>query len=639
MQFVNPNILYALFALLIPILVHLFQLRRFEKTKFTNVKFLKELLVQTRKSSQIKKWLILTCRMLAFTTLIFAFTQPYFANKDQLKKKKETVIYLDNSLSMQAKGARGELLRANVQQLLDNFPKDQRITLFTNNKTYRNTTLNDLREILISLEYSPNQISYKALSLKSNQLFKDDNTIKELICISDFQSISDIDTAFFNNGISTTLIQTKPTHSKNISIDTAYFNEGNLSDTRLHLVIKNQNTALELIPVSLYANDSLINKVAVPLNKTLNPIAIDINQKDRQKLKLVINDGFLHFDNTLFLSQNKPKKLNVLAIGTTDKNKFLKRIFTTDEFNFTHQEAQQIDYGQFNKQQLILLNEIDQLSTALIQNIKSFSDNGGIVVLIPSNTLNITKYNSLISVFGNKNNTETRLTKINTTHPIYKGVFEKEVNNFQYPKVNSYYPLNAVESVLLELENRLPFLAKKGNYYIFSATLNSENSNFKQSPIIVPTLYNIAKSSYKTNQLYYAVGTNNTIDLELDLNKDEVITLIQGNHKFIPLQQIKHDKVTLTTNDQPIIHGWYEVDYPNKSENQHLAYNYNVKESDLNYHAIGLLNNSHINSSDSVENSITTIISANEVHALWKWFIIFALLFLLIETLILKFYK
>ena len=83
--------------------------------------------------------------MLAFTALIFAFAQPYFASKDQLKKEKETIIYLDNSLSMQAKGTRGELLRVNIQQLLDNFPKDQRITLFTNNKTFRNTTPNDLR--------------------------------------------------------------------------------------------------------------------------------------------------------------------------------------------------------------------------------------------------------------------------------------------------------------------------------------------------------------------------------------------------------------------------------------------------------------------------------------------------------------
>ena len=39
MQFKNPEILYALFLLLIPIIVHLFQLRKFQKVTFTNVAF------------------------------------------------------------------------------------------------------------------------------------------------------------------------------------------------------------------------------------------------------------------------------------------------------------------------------------------------------------------------------------------------------------------------------------------------------------------------------------------------------------------------------------------------------------------------------------------------------------------------
>ena len=38
-QFNNPNILYALIALIIPLLVHLFQLRKFKKTEFGEFKF------------------------------------------------------------------------------------------------------------------------------------------------------------------------------------------------------------------------------------------------------------------------------------------------------------------------------------------------------------------------------------------------------------------------------------------------------------------------------------------------------------------------------------------------------------------------------------------------------------------------
>ncbi|HSJ12255.1 MAG TPA: BatA domain-containing protein, partial [Gillisia sp.] len=64
MQFIHPEVLFALFLLIIPVIVHLFQLRKFRKESFTNVKFLKKLSRQTRKSSQLKKWLVLATRLL-----------------------------------------------------------------------------------------------------------------------------------------------------------------------------------------------------------------------------------------------------------------------------------------------------------------------------------------------------------------------------------------------------------------------------------------------------------------------------------------------------------------------------------------------------------------------------------------------
>lgn len=48
MQFKHPELLYALFALLIPILIHLFQLRKFKKQAFTNVAFLKKVTSQPK---------------------------------------------------------------------------------------------------------------------------------------------------------------------------------------------------------------------------------------------------------------------------------------------------------------------------------------------------------------------------------------------------------------------------------------------------------------------------------------------------------------------------------------------------------------------------------------------------------------
>lgn len=133
MQFKHPEILYALFLLLIPIFIHLFQLRRFQKVDFTNVAFLKKVTIQTRKSSQLKKWLTLLMRLLALACVIIAFAQPFTATKTALSTKKETVIYIDNSFSMQAKGAKGPMLERALQDLFDKLGGTEKLSWFTNN--------------------------------------------------------------------------------------------------------------------------------------------------------------------------------------------------------------------------------------------------------------------------------------------------------------------------------------------------------------------------------------------------------------------------------------------------------------------------------------------------------------------------
>ena len=88
MLFKHPELLWALFLLIIPIFIHLFQLRKFKKTPFTNVKFLQKVVSESRRSNTLKKWLLLVTRMLLFTALILAFAQPFFANEILWLKQK-----------------------------------------------------------------------------------------------------------------------------------------------------------------------------------------------------------------------------------------------------------------------------------------------------------------------------------------------------------------------------------------------------------------------------------------------------------------------------------------------------------------------------------------------------------------------
>ena len=152
MQFKHPEILYFLFLLVIPILVHLFQFRRFKKEYFTNVKLLKEIQIQTRKSKSIKKWLLLATRLLLLIALIFAFAQPFFAAKEANKKANELVIIVDNSFSMQAKGAKGELLKRSLQELLENVSENQSFSFVTNSASFWDTDIKSVQKELQNLE-------------------------------------------------------------------------------------------------------------------------------------------------------------------------------------------------------------------------------------------------------------------------------------------------------------------------------------------------------------------------------------------------------------------------------------------------------------------------------------------------------
>jgi hypothetical protein len=113
MAFTYPSVLYAFFLLLIPIVIHLFNFRRYKKVYFSNLRFLTSVNQQSRKTSQLKHLLILLARLLFVSALVLAFSKPYIPSK--LSKlelaKRHVVFYLDNSFSMQQEGKKGCYLK------------------------------------------------------------------------------------------------------------------------------------------------------------------------------------------------------------------------------------------------------------------------------------------------------------------------------------------------------------------------------------------------------------------------------------------------------------------------------------------------------------------------------------------------
>ncbi|PKQ46805.1 vWA domain-containing protein [Confluentibacter flavum] len=641
MQFKHPELLYALLLLLIPIIVHLFQLRKFQKEAFTNVAFLKEVTLQTRKSSQLKKWLTLLTRLLLLACIILAFAQPFTAKSNAFKTESETVIYLDNSFSMQVKGNQGDLLKRAVQDIISNVPENNTISLLTNDNTYKNTSIKAIKNDLLQLDYSAKSLTYDAALLKAKTLFsKDKGSLKNIVFISDFQQQATNFNPTTDSLTNILAVKLEPVNINNVSIDSAYISNTTASNFELTVELQHTGTPIENLPVSLYNDDQLIAKTSVAIN-TNAKTTFSLPTNTIINGKISIDDANLQYDNDLFFNINKVEKINVLSINAEDDS-FLKRIYTEDEFNYTATTVDQLNFNDLEKQNLIVLNELTTIPNTLVSVLKTFTDQGGYITIIPSKDIVIPSYNDLLvnfsAGFSNVVQAEKYITTINYSHPIYSnGVFEKEVKNFQYPLITSFYNLsNQAGGSVLQYEDSKPFLVQSKNAFIFTAALNNDNSNFKNSPLIVPTLYNMAKNSFKVPAIYYSIGQDNSFNVTVQLNQDDILSIVNTDLNIIPKQQYFNNKVLINTFEDPAISGIYTI--KNKNENiQNVSYNYNRADSDLTYQDLSNLDN--ITLSDSVTDSFDIIKSDTNVNALWKWFATFALVFLIIEMLILKYFK
>jgi len=641
MQFKHPEILYALLLLIIPIIIHLFQLRKFQKVAFTNVQFLKELTIQTRKSSQLKKWLTLLTRMLLLACVIIAFAQPYISNSESFNTKSETVMYLDNSFSMQAQGINGTLLNSAIQDLIENVDENEPISVFTNDANFYNTSIKAIKNDLIQLKHSPSQLAYDAVVLKGKNAFsKDESSIKNLVLISDFQQKDNLLSIAKDSTTHIKLVQLKPANISNIAIDSLFISKSTVENLELTVLLKNQGEPIETLPVSLFNSDKLIAKSAVDIESESSTI-FTIPTNTVFNGKITIEDANLQYDNELYFNIDQHKPIKVLTINEADDT-FLKKIYTSDEFEYTSSPFNALNYNSLDDQNLIVLNELKEIPLALTTALKAFTDNGGHVLIVPSDEITLNSYNQLfnnynLSKLNPVTKQEKRVTTIQFSHPLLTNVFDKQIKNFQYPKVNSYYKTASNSGAsILSYEDGSSFLSQSENIYRFSAPLNTDNSNFKNSPLIVPVLYNIGKQSLKVPRLYYNLGEENNIDIATKLQQDDILTLVNGENSVIPLQQTYTNKVALKTSDYPNFSGIIAV---KNKENflKNLSFNFNRNESNLAYFDLASIENATV--SESISTTINDIKSATNVNELWKWFVIFALAFIIIEMLILKYLK
>ena len=642
MQFKHPEILYFLFLLLIPILVHLFQLRKFKTEYFTNVKFLKELAIQTRKSSKLKKYLLLATRLFLLAFLIFAFAQPFFKAKDSKNATNELYIILDNSFSMQAKGEKGELLKRAVQDLLEQTPENANFSLITCSDNFWNTDIKSIQRELQNLKYSPTPFRVDNLISK----IKAHKSVysKDIVVITDAVGIESNQLKKSKDNENIYFIIPEAEKKDNISVDSVYINQSLPNFYEISVKLKAFGDDFKDVPIALYNGKNLTAKTLVNFESKIKTINFTIPKSEFNGY-VSITDNCLDYDNSYYFSISKLEKSNIISIGEPEKSNFLSRIYTPEEFNYSNSSLQTLDYNLIEKQDAIVLNELKEIPIALQTTLKSFVEKGGNLILIPSSECTISNVNSFLANFGGIQfktliNSEKNITKINFNHPLFGNVFEKKIDNFQYPNVKTSFEISNAAPLVLGFSDQSPFLSALqtgvSSLFVFSAPINKTNSNFQNSPIIVPTFFNMGQNAQKSGVNAMIIGNSKPFIAATELGKDEIIALKNEVESFTPIQQVLNEKVKLSFNDNPNTSGNFEI-LKNKHNVENISFNYNRTESDIS------------NPNDEIASDFKEIASINTLfdtlqtnradNQIWKWFVIFALLFLVLEILIQKLVK
>jgi hypothetical protein len=430
----------------------------------------------------------------------------------------------------------------------------------------------------------------------------------------------------------------------NIAIDSVYIQQTLDSFYEIGIKLSGNGDDFKDIPIALYNKNKLVAKTLINFETNTKTINFTIPKEDFHGYVSVVDKG-LAYDNTYYFSISKPSLTNIFSIGDAEKSKYLVRIYTNDEFNYNNFPIANLDYNLLEKQDAIVLNELKDIPQALQTTLKSFVSKGGNLIIIPAQESNVSNLNTFMANFGplqfkTASQSDKKVTKINFNHPLFSSVFEKRIDNFQYPSTKTAFGLNSATPSILSYDDQSPFLTSLPNdlssVYVFAAPINKTNSNFQNSPLIVPTFYNMAQSSRKTGVNALIIGEDQPFVVDALLSKDEILTVKNSAESFIPVQQLLNTKVKMIFNESPSEAGNFSI-FNGANMVKNISFNYNRTESNL-----ALANPDAANKFkeiDDIETVFDTIQTDRTDTQIWKWFVILALLFLALEVLIQKFVK
>jgi hypothetical protein len=306
------------------------------------------------------------------------------------------------------------------------------------------------------------------------------------------------------------------------------------------------------------------------------------------------------------------------------------------------------------------MEEYSNTNKSLVQNLKQVLTKGGNIALFPPNNGDwvawqdflkelsiLVKPTSLTDTTGKQ---AWYLQYPDINQPFFKDVFaDKNKAVTEMPFSIPLFETASPGTVLLRYKQGVPFLTQiksgKGNIYVFSGCLNDKLSSLQRHSLFVPVMYSIAFDALpENNQLYYRT-TDQSLSIKTNVTHTNQVQISKDSLSWLPIQNIRDGEIILDLPDEIMTSGFYKLQ-DKDTLIRTLAVNYGRGESDCtpiskdelitwakdkpNVHVMDAVNQADF--SDALK-------SLKDGKPLWKYCIMLALFFLLLEILLLRFLK
>jgi len=654
MKFQNPAALWALLLIAIPIIIHLFNFRRYKKVYFSNLAFLRNVQQQQKSTSTLKKLLILATRILAVTFLVLAFAQPVFLSEDETLTTGSVAVYIDNSLSMQQSSASGEPLlyvaATAASNLITDLKTASQLTLTTNDYTKVLTNPEDATELLSAPEFSNKSLHLSQLAEKLSQ-----RHLNQLVIFSDLQRSTalPLDELTEDTSRQITIYKVAAEPHGNLFIDTVYLDKplGLTTENQVHFQLRNtgEEPANDVL-VKLQRNGNQISSLTTKIPAgSYSEVSLDIgvNENISGDYTISIQDNPVTFDNTFYFHiSESDKPLVVLLTSDESKPNPFEFVFGNDQyFTFVKNSVDNASFQEITRADLLIVDGLDAIPSWLVSQYDQLT---GSVLLVPTINAETTSYAQLFGSGLSKNETPTKsiLRAKSLEHPFFDGIFTDKNERMDLPTAQVLFNLSGNNDVMLSTAAGQPFLVKSviSNTYLLTTPLADDYTNLHKHALFVPLMYRMAQQGVNPPLAYRLDDALITIDAP-SISRPEIIELKNGENIFVPSFRLVNNQLLITLPDVLTKPGFYTVVTQNDTLKT-LALNYNKKESDISpieetELQLMLAGFDHIqvrelNTTDALLNANT---NGSQSGGLWKYALILALIFLLTESLLLRFLR